>query len=1187
MERILLLITALLWIYPANAQRLLPIEEEGSPFFFANYHSREYGLHFQNWDVVTGPDGVVYFANTGGVLTFDGATWSATTLPAAADPAVRSLAFDEGGHLFVGGVGEVGYLAPDSLDRYQYVSLLSELPEAHRRFGDVWTTHATSDGIYFQSFGQIIRWSAGTVRVWTTPNRYHKAFSVNGDYYVREEDVGLLRVEGDQLVPIPGGDVFAEISVFGLVPHPRGLLAITRSEGLFLLNEAGSEPFSAGVTTYLSEYRPYDALLLDRRLGDRMLYALSTLGGGVVIMDQDGALLQVYREEVGLSVDDFVLGLGEDHQGGVWMALDNGIGRVDVLGPLTRFDLQRDLEGIVYDVVRHRGDLYAAATTGLYRLMPGRARRPAHGGQFEGVDEIRGQTWDLLSTEHGLLVATNDGIVIWNNGRRQMLAVGQAFQLFQSRIDPQRVYAGMKDGIAVLDLAESGWVAGDWIPGINEEIRAIEEDDAGALWVMSPSSGVLRLDVRNERDIPSVTRFETVNGAPLGSVILDRIDGRLVLLAESGNYYVDGTNGEPALLRDPALDVAISGESGFVAELSDQLLVVESERQLHIYRVSDGGFTDVTPPVLRSGEYRVISAQSDQDGVLWIGTEDGLLRYDPRLEKHYEAPYPALIRSVRDRHRDLLFGEARSSYRADLELSHKENALRFTFAAPSFNAPGRTQYQYRLDGFDEEWSAWSYEEYTEYTNLPEFGDYRFRVRAINAQGVISEEDIFAFSVLPPWYRTWWAYVGYVLLFGGLMWSISAWRLRAHRRELEDERMVNQRLERMNARLAETNERLRQADKLKDDLLANTSHELRTPLTAILGFSSVLAEEGNEEQQELASSIHRSGQRLLDTVNSLLDMAKLQANMMELRPVELDVAEVTADVLAMVKPLADDRGIYLKLLPEGLEIPTVSDRYGLERILINLVSNAIKFTETGGITVLIDGDRSDIVLTVRDTGIGMKPSFLPNLFDAFTQASSGYARSHEGSGLGLAIVKRVVDLMGGEISVESEPGRGTTFTVVLPRMVRRSGGASHLPALSVTGPRVSEPVLQGAQLLIVEPDVEEHAVIHEALSAYATIILVDTVSEALREARATPYDAVLVAEPLDDPDEERRAVRAIRSLPGYARTPMALLADQRADPGRNEKLGYDQVLVKPVHPEALRRLVEDLLTHADRMTAEVA
>src|SRR5690606_34978164 len=132
---------------------------------------------------------------------------------------------------------------------------------------------------------------------------------------------------------------------------------------------------------------------------------------------------------------------------------------------------------------------------------------------------------------------------------------------------------------------------------------------------------------------------------------------------------------------------------------------------------------------------------------------------------------------------------------------------------------------------------------------------------------------------------------------------------------------------------------------------------------------------------------------------------------------------------------------------------------------------------------------------------------------------------------------------------------------------------------------SAPGLQGAGRLVGEPDPGVRAVVEDALGAYSTLVVVDTLSEALREARAMPYDAVLLGEPLDDPDEERRAVRALRSLPGYAATPVALLADGRDDPARFERLGYDQVLVKPVEAEPPRRLVEGLLTHAESVVAE--
>jgi signal transduction histidine kinase len=593
------------------------------------------------------------------------------------------------------------------------------------------------------------------------------------------------------------------------------------------------------------------------------------------------------------------------------------------------------------------------------------------------------------------------------------------------------------------------------------------------------------------------------------------------------------------------------------------------------------GYREATPAVLRFRNTRVLAVYEERDGTVWLGTEEGLLRFDPRMQKGYGSPYAAQIRAVVGRPSDPLFGGAFGdgavagvqTGRNVLVLPHERNGLRFEYAAPSYNLPEGTEFQYLLEGFDDVWSAWSAEDHTEYTNLPEHRGYRFRVRARNAQGVVSDEAVFAFRVLPPWYRTWWACALYVLAFGAALWGFSAWRLRRHRRALDESRMLNERLERMNARLADTNERLRQADRLKDDLLANTSHELRTPLTAILGFSAVLQEEGDEDQRELAGAIHRAGQRLLDTVNGLLDMAKLQANLLELRPAALDVAEVARDVLDMLRPLAEERGLYLRLLPEGLAVPATADRYALERVLINLVSNALKFTRAGGVTVLLDATDDEVHLTVRDTGIGIEPAFMPHLFDAFRQASTGYARSHEGSGLGLAIVRRVVELLGGQITVESEPGEGTAFAVVLPRHL---GGAPRPEGARRPFPPVSEPVLHGARLLALTADPETEARLRSYVGGLCTLVVAETAPEALDEARAVPFDVVLVQGKGAGRDDGG-VVETIRALPGYARVPVIALGGAAGGDGAPPA---EPALSLPLDRDALLHLLEALLTRAD-------
>ena len=217
-------------------------------------------------------------------------------------------------------------------------------------------------------------------------------------------------------------------------------------------------------------------------------------------------------------------------------------------------------------------------------------------------------------------------------------------------------------------------------------------------------------------------------------------------------------------------------------------------------------------------------------------------------------------------------------------------------------------------------------------------------------------------------------------------------------------------------------------RLKSAFLANMSHEIRTPLTGILGFADLLAEELEGEHRDYVEFIERSGRRLLDTLNSVLDLSRLQADHVqpEMRPI--DLTDEAREVVRLLTPLAADRGLTLRLHAPEAPVYALLDRTCINRVVTNLVGNALKFTEQGGVDVVVEASGERPRLIVRDTGIGIAPDFLPYLFDEFRQASQGEARSHEGSGLGLAITQRLVGLMGADIDVESEVGAGSAFTV---------------------------------------------------------------------------------------------------------------------------------------------------------------
>jgi signal transduction histidine kinase len=220
--------------------------------------------------------------------------------------------------------------------------------------------------------------------------------------------------------------------------------------------------------------------------------------------------------------------------------------------------------------------------------------------------------------------------------------------------------------------------------------------------------------------------------------------------------------------------------------------------------------------------------------------------------------------------------------------------------------------------------------------------------------------------------------------------------------------------------------------LKTSFLANMSHELRMPLASMVGFAQIIHEgSDNKEHREFAGSIIESGNRLLETITSILDLTRLDADAVSTETRPVSVAAIAREAVGMLSALASRKDLKLEVAEPRLDDTVNTDPSILRRILANLIGNAIKFTDRGGVTVRVEADDAFVRTHVTDTGRGISAEFVPRLFDEFTQESSGFGRSHEGSGLGLAITRRLCDVIGAEIGVESTPGEGSTFTVTIP------------------------------------------------------------------------------------------------------------------------------------------------------------
>jgi signal transduction histidine kinase len=259
--------------------------------------------------------------------------------------------------------------------------------------------------------------------------------------------------------------------------------------------------------------------------------------------------------------------------------------------------------------------------------------------------------------------------------------------------------------------------------------------------------------------------------------------------------------------------------------------------------------------------------------------------------------------------------------------------------------------------------------------------------------------------------------------------------------------ANTDLDRKLDELARANMALYESNRLKSDFLATMSHELRTPLNSILGFSDLLLAhpQVSDKLRRWAGNIQTSGKQLLSLINDLLDLAKIEAGKMDVRPESVDVVEAVENLLAMFRPLAEKKNIDLRSSYDPDMPPVQQDPSKLRQILSNLLSNAIKFTPEGGrVSLRAEPSGSDFVLVVSDTGVGIAPEDQEAVFDKFRQAANPLTREHEGTGLGLSIVRELAKLLGGDITLKSELGRGSTFTVRLPQRLATEQKLLYLP-----------------------------------------------------------------------------------------------------------------------------------------------
>lgn len=778
------------------------------------------------------------------------------------------------------------------------------------------------------------------------------------------------------------------------------------------------------------------------------------------------------------------------------------------------------------------------------------------------------------------------------------------------------LWIGHRNGLIRIDprtgaLRQWGQAGEDAVPDGTSIDWLVEAPD-DTLWLVSQMGSVQQRDLATGRVLRSLVKQEDGSGLP-------DIEG--IAVSPDGRVWLGGAAGMMAWEAGAERFVAMEAMGGervyaFAFEHADRLWLHRMSG-VEAWRRQAGRWTRERRIGAAEGLPAVESTglAVDPQRRVWLGTRRGLFRIDPNLQgsrallRNFGVREGLLSQELNDRGLLMTVDGLLATTAADgsvalldtqlpdprpltpnlvldsLQVSRGDDIRPLRIDQPlvlqpddhellvgtrllSYENPLGNRYRSLLEGFDSNWLDHGATGERVFSTLTP-GRYTLRVQAYDAAGNASRELVLPVRVLPPWWRSPWGMALFALL--GVMLLLmagaayrrrvsrrTAWQLAEHKRALAE-----------------------QASLAKTRFLATLGHEIRTPMTGVLGMTELLQATPLDAQQKgYADAIQRAGTHLLRLVNDALDLAKIEAGKLELQQVDFDLHALLADVAALMGPVAGKRGLaFQDGIADGVPRLVRGDPLRLRQILLNLLGNAIKFTEAGHVSLhAAPLSPQGVRLTVGDTGPGINAEQQTRLFRRFEQAEGAQTTArYGGSGLGLAICQELAVAMGGQIGVDSAPGRGTRFSVDLPALQPLAQGAAR--AASAMDTARTPAAIGPLDILLVEDDATVAEVVAGLLRARGhRVTHAPHGLAALADVVTTDFDLAFLD--LDLPGLDGMALARQLRLQGVATPLVALTArtDAEAEPLARQA-GFDDFVRKPVTGDMLADVIAKLIGEA--------
>jgi signal transduction histidine kinase/ligand-binding sensor domain-containing protein/DNA-binding response OmpR family regulator len=902
-----------------------------------------------------------------------------------------------------------------------------------------------------------------------------------------------------------------------------------------------------------------------------------------------------------LSSSNAIEALYEDREGNLWVGTQTGgvVRLRDV--KFTTYDSKMGVaDDLVWSVYQSRDkSIWMGTTKGLSILRNGKIQSVRLGpNQSDNTvwvtsEDIDGTLW--IGTENGLKLF-RDGKVIKTYTVKDGLASNTIHALYRDR--EGNWWIGNRDG-GLTRYKDGKFTVFKQKNGSAYRVRVVLEDHEGGIW-FGTEEGLAQLkngEFKNY-DNPSlltggaVCLYEDADHAiwigTFGSGLLRYQNNQFTTYRVKDGLFDDTIW---SILEDRRGNFWMSSDRG-LSRISKADLNDFAAHKVPNLKPTAFGVADDLPTTDFNGGAQATGWKTS-DGKLVFATSKGMVEVDPEKLIPNPVPPPVVIEVMQ------VNGTPLESAVAPVGVGE----LDFHFAALSFVAPEMVDFKYRLEPFDQEWKEVKGKRDAHYTNMAP-GQYSFHVIAANNDGVWNLTGAtFDFYLKPRFYQTVWFYTlcGMVVAFT----AFGIYRLRVRRirkREEELVLLVNERTKELQQEILEhekteqalhyAKEAAEAATRAKSEFLANMSHEIRTPLNGVMGMLDLMKQmQSPPEQKELLGMAHDSANTLLVVINDILDFSKIEAGKLEFENHEFDLAETIAEASRTMALRAHQKKLELAYHISA-ETPRhlVGDAARLKQVLINLIGNAIKFTHLGEVILRVEvvrqnGLEVELKFAISDTGIGIPEVKRRMIFEAFEQADASITRKFGGTGLGLAICSRIVHCLGGDLWVESEMGKGSTFHFTAKLMI----GSDAAPPDEYQGDE-----LHGAKVLVVDDNHTNREILRQMAAAWGMVpVVTESGSEALElleqaAAGREPF-SLLLADYRMPGMNGLELIQKIKAQSELSTTAIMMLTsdDYHGTALRCAELGVGAYLIKPIKQSELLAAMRKLLTQAQKTDVAAA